>query len=54
MSNHIGDNAFPLNTTLVVEADSYGEKWVQENGYNYRVNGQEDNLCFVRKFTQPS
>lgn len=39
----IGDNAFEKSgVTLYVNSGSYAEFWCNENGYNVKVNGEED------------
>ncbi len=44
----IGDKAFMRETiTLTVEAGSYAELWVQENGYSYKLNGVQDDLDWL-------
>lgn len=45
---YIAQDAFDREVSYVVEADTYAEKWVQENACAYTVNGEEENLDWLK------
>lgn len=43
----IAVDAFPKNSTFIVDAGSYAELWCSENGYGYSIEGQQDDLSWL-------
>lgn len=43
----IAVDAFGKDSTFIVEAGSYAERWAKENAYPYTVNGEEQNLDWL-------
>lgn len=43
----IAADAFAYDSTFIVEAGSYAERWAKENAYPYKVNGERQNLDWL-------
>ena len=44
---YIAEDAFPKGSTFIVEANSYALRWCKDNGFGYKVNGEEQNLDWL-------
>lgn len=50
LSSYLEDiavDAFPKNSTFIVDAGSYAELWCSENGFGYSIEGQQDDLSWL-------
>ena len=50
LSSYLDDiavDAFPKNSTFIVDAGSYAELWCSENGFGYSIEGQQDDLSWL-------
>ena len=44
--NSIAEDAFPIGSSFIVESGSYAQRWADENGFAYTIEGQ-DNLDWL-------
>ena len=44
---YIAEDAFMKGSTFIVEANSYALHWCKDNGFGYKVNGEEQNLDWL-------